>query len=71
MLHKNDNCDGACCTVATGQVRVLPMGAGGNLILCRDCYAHEIRYRAERNRELSDDARFDTPAWADLTIYSA
>jgi hypothetical protein len=43
-LH-NPNCDGGHCTTAIGEVRVYPLGGGGNLILCHSCWAHENRYR--------------------------
>jgi hypothetical protein len=49
-LH-NPNCDGAHCATAIGEVRVYPLGGGGNLILCHSCWAQENRYRFERGRE--------------------
>jgi hypothetical protein len=69
-MSQNPNCDGARCTWSVGEVRVLPLGAGGNLILCHTCFAHEIRFRKERNKELSADARFDLPTWESLKIYT-
>jgi hypothetical protein len=67
----NPNCDGAHCTKEYGTVRKLPAGGGANLILCRDCFAHEWEYRRERNRELSPDAQFDLPMWKDLEVYGS
>jgi hypothetical protein len=32
-------------------VRVYPIGAGGNLILCRACFDHENAYNRERERQ--------------------
>jgi len=69
MRARNNNCDGDHCRVETGEVRVLPYGGGGNLILCRACYEHEIRWRKERNREVW--SAFDLPAWESLRIYGA
>ncbi len=48
---QNPNCDGSHCRSETGEVRVYPLGGGGNLILCHACFAHENRYRFERARE--------------------
>jgi hypothetical protein len=65
----NPNCDGSHCQSETGEVRVLPLGGGANLILCVACHAHEIAWRRERNRELSKDAAYALPAWAELEVY--
>jgi hypothetical protein len=48
VTSKNWNCDGAHCTDPQGQTRVYPLGGGGNLILCRACFAHENEYRRRR-----------------------
>ncbi len=69
MNTYNPNCDGSVCKSSSGEVRVLPTGGGGNLILCRACYGHEMAYRRERNRRLAGDARFDIPAWESLAVY--
>lgn len=50
-MNKNVNCCGSHCRSEDGEVRVYPLGSGGNLILCKACWAHENAYRAERNRE--------------------
>jgi len=68
-MNRNPNCDGDHCTWSVGEVRVLPLGGDGNLILCKTCFAHEIRFRKERNRELSTDAAFDLPTWESLEVY--
>lgn len=39
----NPNCDGGRCISDNGEVRVLPTGGGGNLLLCRQCFEHEKR----------------------------
>lgn len=49
-MSANYNCDGSGPHQA-GEVRVYPLGAGGNLILCAKCWQHENRYRRERQRE--------------------
>ena len=68
MTH-NPNCDGDHCTTNAGEVRLLPTGGGGNAILCADCYAHELAWRRERNKELGEDAQFDLPPWITLSVY--
>ena len=67
MIH-NNNCDGANCASPTGQVRLLPAG-DGNIILCRACFNHELRFRCERNREVSN--QFDLPTWDSLKVHGA
>lgn len=67
----NPNCDGSGPHCA-GEVRLLPLGSipdHGNLILCAHCFAHEIRWRRERNLDLAPDCRFALPLWADCAIY--
>ena len=65
----NPNCDGAHCTSETGQVRRLPTGGGGALILCQACFRHEIRYRRKRNKTLLEHNRFELPEWCCLSPY--
>lgn len=68
----NPNCDGGRCKSATGEVRVYPLGGGGNLILCATCWAYENRYgratheRSEGNMTLVSDYDRVTPReWAE------
>lgn len=68
--NKNNYCDSDKCVSATGEVRVLPQAGNGNSILCRACHAYELRWRKDRNRELSSDAQYTLPAWESLAIYS-
>jgi hypothetical protein len=65
MNYVDNHCDGSGPHTG-GEVRVLPYGGGGNLILCYSCYRKEIRYR------MSFVAReFDLPGWKDLEIYGS
>lgn len=71
-MRDNPNCDGGDCVTSIGEVRVLPHGKNpnhGNSILCIACFHHEIRFREQRNKELSKDAQYDLPKWIDLKIY--
>ena len=53
------------------EIRRLPLSDdGGALLVCYGCWAHEIVYRRERNRELADGRKFDLPGWSDLEIYA-
>lgn len=65
---ENQNCDGSGPHSA-GEVRTLPTGGDSNAILCRQCFNHEKLFRASRNTELGEAARFDLPVWEDLKIY--
>lgn len=66
---KNPNCDNDKCRAESGEVRVLPLGGDGNIILCFNCYVHEMKFRLEANKTLSPDCQFDMFVWTDLTIY--
>lgn len=66
---KNWNCDNDKCKDPNGEVRILPIGGDGNLILCRVCYEHEMAFRKDRNRQLASQNQFDLPAWEDLSVY--
>lgn len=66
---QNQNCDGGVCLSSKGEVRVFPTGGGGNAILCKACYFHEIAYRKDRNKDLDKDNQFALPAWDSLKVY--
>lgn len=69
-MNLNPNCDGSNCRAKSGPVRILPVTRGGsNLHLCQACHEHEMRWRRQRNTELSKEARFETPEWTSLPIY--
>lgn len=66
----NPNCDGQRCTTTTGEVRVYPLGGGGNLILCAACWAHENRYRAARGRETGEPSNWPQMEWPKAEVYA-
>lgn len=67
----NPNCDGSGpCNQTLQTVRVLPTGGDGNAILCMSCFAREMIFRRERNRELPTDCQFALPAWESLKVYA-
>jgi hypothetical protein len=63
---KNWNCDNDKCTNPNGQVRLLPTGGDGAVIVCRSCFEHEMRWRQERIRQ---GVQFDLPTWDSLKVY--
>jgi hypothetical protein len=69
-IHKNNNCDGGRCTSPNGEVRVYPLGGGGNLILCQSCWAHENKYRFERGKETGEPSNFPQQDWYRAEIYN-
>jgi hypothetical protein len=71
MPVKNWNCDGSHCTSSNGEVRIYPLGSGGNLILCHSCFAHENRYRAMRGRDTKRPEDFPHISWASAKRYAA
>jgi hypothetical protein len=66
---KNPNCDNDKCAHSYGEIRVLPYSNDGNLLLCKSCYYHEMKYRRERNKELGDSSKFKLPEWESLKVY--
>lgn len=69
MSTKNWNCCGAHCDEPNGQVRVYPLGSGGNLILCMACAAHENRYRYQRAKETRRPEDFPQVNWHACEVY--
>jgi hypothetical protein len=66
---KNYNCDGDKCQSATGEVRVYPIGAGGNLILCRSCWEHENDFNYQRGREMGRPQDWPLQDWNSAKVY--
>ena len=62
-MANNPNCDGSHCREETGEVRVYPIGAGGNLILCLACWAHENIYNFNRGVETRCPENFPQHDW--------
>lgn len=65
---QNRNCDGAHCTSITGEVRRLPLMLTAQLILCKDCFEAEIRFRKHINRKAG--MRETYPKWEELEVYN-
>jgi hypothetical protein len=63
----NPNCDGLHCTSETGEVRTLPLDGGGNLIVCRACFEHEMTWRERQNRRWA--LQWALPTWDALATY--
>ena len=64
-----NHCDGGHAT--TSEVRLLPTGGGGNLIVCRIHYGREMIYRRKliRDKHATLD-NVELPEWESLKIYS-
>ena len=65
----NPMCDGSHCRSDAGEVRLYPLGAGGNLILCHACWATENRYRYERGRETRAPENWPQENWYEAKVY--
>jgi hypothetical protein len=68
-MAKNWNCDNDKCVDAHGEVRVYPLGGGGNLILCQVCWAHENHYRIDRGIETRQPENWPPQNWYSAEIY--
>ncbi len=51
------------------EIRVLPVGGGGNALVGLKSYRKEMKFRRDRNRELGYAERFEMPSWDSLKIY--
>lgn len=54
----SDACDGRCGRRGLATYR-LSTGGGGGVYLCERCWAYEMAWRRERNRELDHDVQYD------------
>ena len=70
MAHrgKNWNCDGDHCTDPYSEVRVYPLGSGGNLILCQACAAHENAYRYQRGKDTGRPQDWPQVNWFECRV---
>ena len=68
ISKEQNNCDGSG-PHSLGEVRLMPTGGDGNLILCLRCWMRENSYRIERNRELGDFAKFSIVEWQNAIVY--
>lgn len=74
-MRDNPNCDGVGPHAQNAQVRIMPLtyddpGIASNIIVCRACHLTELRWRKQRNRELSPEAQYDLPSWESLKVYA-
>lgn len=60
-----NSCDYAHMTNC--EVRLLPTGSDGNMIICENHYRKELRYRLDRT--FNDGTSWKFPAWHTLKIY--
>jgi len=68
-MIKNYNCDGSYCREPHGEVRVYPLGSGGNLILCHACWANENRYRHLQGHWYQRPEDWPQHNWSDAKPY--
>ena len=69
MTFAECNCDGSG-PHGGSEVRVYPLGSGGNLILCHRCWAHENRYRYMRGVEHKRPEDWPQVDWAKAEVYA-
>jgi len=69
-MNLNPNCCGGHCWFDKGEVRVYPIGAGGNLILCRACWNHENAYNRWRGRETGRPENWPVRNWDEAEVYA-
>lgn len=67
--RKNWYCDKDKCTDPNGEVRVYPIGGGGNMILCHACWTDENRYRFNRGKETKQPENWPQLDWAKAEVY--
>ena len=68
---KNWNCCGDKCRDPNSEVRVYPLGSGGNLILCHACWAHENGYRRRQGKWIGRPEEWPEVDWSTAKVYGA
>ena len=53
--------------VVSTEVRFLPYGGDGNIIVSRVSYDKEMKFRKERNKTVCSP--YDIPSWESLEVY--
>jgi len=69
MKVQHTYCCGEWCKDRDSEVRVYPLGGGGNLILCLPCWAHENKYRYRRGKETGAPENFPQVNWFESEKY--
>ena len=67
MILAND-CDGAGPHRGS-EIRVYPLGAGGNLLLCEACWQRENQYRRERGQDTGAPENWPLEVWNTAEVY--
>ena len=67
--YLRDHCDGAGPHGGPHEVRLYPLGGGGNSILCQACAARENQYRYERGIETNMPENWPKADWYQCKIY--
>lgn len=65
----NPNCDGSYCH-GPFEVRILPLGGGGNLHLCQACFNHEMAWRQSENKR-GVAYPWNLSTWESLEVYKS
>lgn len=53
-VYFNPECDGVHCTADDGEVRLLPLSNGANLLLCRACFDYEMNFNRQHGDAVAD-----------------
>ena len=64
MSNINPNCDGSHCRHGYREVRLYPLGSGGNLRLCLPCFTNENLDRYKRAKEAGHPEDWPQVNWA-------
>lgn len=72
---ENTMCDCNHCIQPDGEVRLLPTGGDGNMVVCYACYIHEAMSFLERAKEINEGFLYikvgasSLPKWTSLKVY--
>ena len=70
-MSLNPMCDGTHCKMEDGEVKLYPVGGGGNLILCVVCWANENRHNFNRGQEQSNPEDWPQHNWFHAETYES
>ena len=68
MSNINPNCDGSHCRHGYKEVRLYPLGSGGNLRLCLPCFANENMDRYMRAKQTGRPEDWVQVSWSTAEV---
>lgn len=66
----NPNCDNDKCIISNGIVKLLPTSCNGHILLCKNCYEIEMKFRKSEIKRTGSEI-YQLPSWDSLEEYKS